>query len=51
MTMVDYETAFDSIEIWANLQALSNSRMDDQWYIKFIKYKYKNATSSLSNNR
>ena len=46
MAMIDYEKAFDSIEIWAVINALSNGRIDDR-YTNIIKYIYENATSQV----
>ena len=44
--MIDYEKAFDSIEIWAVLNALSNAKIDYR-YLNIIKYIYENATSQI----
>ena len=46
VAMIDYEKAFDSIEIWAVLNALSNARIDYR-YTNIIKYIYENATSQI----
>jgi hypothetical protein len=46
LAFVDYEKAFDSIEIWAILDALYDCRTDSR-YSELIKYIYEHATSSI----
>ena len=46
VVMIHYEKAFDSIEIWTVLNALSNARIDYR-HINIIKYIYENATSQI----
>jgi hypothetical protein len=46
LAFVDYEKAFDSIELWAILDALYECRTDSR-YSELIKYIYEHATSSI----
>lgn len=46
LAFVDYEKAFDSVEIWAILEALDKSRIDFR-YSRIIKHIYEHATSSV----
>lgn len=43
LAFVDYQKAFDSIEIWAILAAMDNARIDSR-YSKLIQHIYANAT-------
>jgi len=46
IAFVDYEKAFDSVEMWAILNALDECRTDSR-YSKILKYIYEHATSSI----
>ena len=46
IAFVDYEKAFDSVELWAILNAMDECRTDSR-YSDIIKYIYEHATSSI----
>lgn len=46
IAFVDYEKAFDSVEIWKILDALNRCRIDSR-YTRLIKHVYENATLSI----
>lgn len=46
LAFIDYEKAFDTIEVWTVLQALDNARVDSR-YSDLMKYIYEKATSTI----
>ena len=46
LAFIDFEKAFDSVEIWAVMKGLNNCRIDYR-YSQILKNIYKNATSTI----
>jgi len=46
LAFADYRKAFDSIEFWAIMRSLDNSKIDSR-YKKLLKYIYDHATASV----
>ena len=46
LAFIDFEKAFDSVEIWAVMDGLDNCRVDSR-YSQILKNIYKNATSTI----